>query len=71
MGASRVHQHSVLSQVLLNIFDNDLDEGTEHLLSEFAEDTKLERVANTPECNRDEWLILMSTVLSFRNMWTG
>lgn len=69
--ASRVHQHSVLSQVLLNIFDNDLDEGTEHLLNEFAEDAKLGQVANTPECNWDEWLIPVSFVLSVRNMWTG
>jgi len=47
--ASDVPQGSVLNLVLFNLFINDLDEETECVLSQFAEDIELGEVADTPE----------------------
>ena len=46
---SSVPQASILGPTLFNIFINDLNDWVEQNLSQFAENTKLGRVADTPE----------------------
>jgi len=46
---SGVPQGSILSAIVLNNFINDLHDGTDCTLNNFADDTKLGEVADTPE----------------------
>lgn len=48
--ASSAPRESVQCLVLLNILNNNLDEGTERTLSKIADYTKLGGVTDTPQC---------------------
>lgn len=62
-------QESILGQILLHIFINDLDKGAGHTLSGFAAVTKVGVLIDTPDaCAAISWHVNRPEIVASRNL---